>query len=236
MNKQAVASELVKVARLLLAGDLIAEFTKEAKDSRWKYYALFRNKKAVGKPKKSGHWSSRSLTEERVRQVAITPISLDVQHDFVAFTFVGTQGLTDTYLLSEKPYYELVGEEPPPKKVHEIAAEIKDKLVSLGLSSLGQRYGKAGEFFGIEGGSRTIAVGHRDLLLNRLQVSISHPEDAKTPDTRWTMKESMLLSKVDDEFLRRAVDWAKAGTTSVALREKARQEYAQKNDYTVVFG
>jgi len=236
MNRLAVAQELVKVARGLLAGDLISEFVNAAKDSRWKYYALFRNKKAVGKPKKSGHWSSASVTEERVRQVAITPISLDVQHDFMAFTFVGTQGLTDTYLLSEKPYHELVGGEPPPKKVHEIAAEIKDKLVAQGLSPLGQRYGKAGEFFGIMGGSRTIAVGHRDLLLNRLQVSISHPEDVKNPDARWTMKESMLLSKVDDEVLRRAVAWVKEGTTSVALREKARQEYAQKNEYAVVFG
>lgn len=237
MNKQAVASELVKVAKLLVGYDLITEFVDAVKSGGWEYAAVFMGKTKPGRnPNKSYKLNISSYSEEAVRSVVTTPIFLDKQPDRLVFTFTGTAGRTDTYVMTKVPYHELIGAPAPAKKVHEIVEEVKQKLKDLGLDSLGSRYGKAGEFFGVRGGARVISVGNRDLLLNRLQVSVSYPEDLKSPETRWAMKEDILLSKVDDEILERAVEWVKAGDTSVNLRQKVRDEYAKKNSYSVVWG
>jgi hypothetical protein len=258
MNRKAVAQELVKVAKLLVgesdgidellrrhqtsdrtgeAENLITEFVRAVKSGGWEYAAVFKGKSKPGRnPSKSYKLNPAAYSEENVRKVVTTPVFLEQQHDRLIFTFTGTAGRTDTYVMTKVPYHELIGAPAPAKKVHEIADEVKRKLREMGLPSLGQRYGKAGEFFGIHGGTRVIAVGNRDLLLNRLQVSISYPEDLKSPDTRWGMKESILLSKVDDDTLQQAVEWAKAGDTSVNLRQKVREEYQKKNSYSVVWG
>lgn len=101
-------------------------------------------------------------------------------------------------------------------------------LQSEGLTNLGGRYGKAGDFYGIKGSSRVVAVGRRDVLLNEFLVGISREDQIKRPDTRWTLFKGELKSRMTEDLLRKWAQWAKQGVTMVELRDLARKEYESK--------
>lgn len=103
--------------------------------------------------------------------------------------------------------------------------DIEGILANEGLSNLGDRYGKAGEFWGLEGMGRVIAVGRRDVMLNVFHVGIGREDQVKRPDTRWIMHRTELKSAITEETLIKWADWVKKGMTTVELRELARTEY-----------
>ncbi len=90
--------------------------------------------------------------------------------------------------------------------------EIKQMLREAGLTSVGQRSGKAGEFFYptvLSGGSyarggapnRAIALGNREVLLNVFD----------SRDQKWKMYASELISKITPETIQKWAAWVIAG-------------------------
>lgn len=108
--------------------------------------------------------------------------------------------------------------------------DFKGILMDGGLQSLGRRYGKAGEFYGIPGSSRAISVGKRDILLNEFLVGITSPDQLRRPDTRWNMFKAQLKSKITEDELRKWIQWAKNGVSTKELREMARRSYNAKEE------
>lgn len=108
--------------------------------------------------------------------------------------------------------------------------DFKGILTNEGLQSLGRRYGKAGEFYGIPGSSRAISIGKRDILLNEFLVGISSPDQIRRPDTRWNMFKAELKSKITEDELRKWIQWAKNGVSTKELREMARRSYNAKEE------
>jgi len=109
-----------------------------------------------------------------------------------------------------------------------ISLDFDGILRDEGLKNLGGRYGKAGDFWGIKGASRVVAVGRRDVLLNEFLVGISREDQIKRPDTRWTLFKGGSKSKMTEDLLRKWALWAKQGVTMVELRDMARKEYEAK--------
>lgn len=88
--------------------------------------------------------------------------------------------------------------------------EVKQMLLDAGLVSVGERSGKAGEFFypsrlrgmGLGGApNRAIALGNRDVLLN-----VFDPRDEK-----WKMKDAELISAITPEKISQWAAWVVAG-------------------------
>lgn len=94
-------------------------------------------------------------------------------------------------------------------------------LKAEGFRSQGTRSGKAGEFFYLPSSdgtpSRAVAVGAREMLLNEYIISSSYGRY----DERWGMAESVLLSKVTEDMVKRAAVWAKKAPSRKELRERA---------------
>jgi len=101
-------------------------------------------------------------------------------------------------------------QKPTAPRVSDRRVEIKQMLVDAGLVSVGDRSGKAGEFFypsrlrgmGLGGApNRAIALGNRDVLLN-----VFDPRDEK-----WKMKDAELISKITPEVISQWAAWVIAG-------------------------
>lgn len=234
------ARELVRIAKTLIAADLAEEFLREHNSGKWNHTATFPGKKKPGKRPKHINKVQRKLTRDEVDRVVVEPISFNKTDDMVVFTFKGTKGRADTYVLSKVPYADLVEGAKPPKprkkQVWEIAEEVKEKLEAGGLRSLGGRHGKAGDWYGIAGGARAIAVGKREFLLNVFTVSINDEYTLKKPAGGWRMGESELLSKVTDKEIADAIKWAKKSPSMIEVRDKAREEYWEKGSSFVSGG
>lgn len=99
---------------------------------------------------------------------------------------------------------------------------IERMLIAGGLWKQGDRYGKAGEFWGLEGSSRMISVGKRDLLRNIFYVERKNGGRPGDMNTRWILEDSELLSKVSEETIQKWIKWAKAGLSTKELREAVR--------------
>lgn len=89
-------------------------------------------------------------------------------------------------------------------------------LMAAGMRPKGSRYGKAGDFFYPPVGygetpTLAISVGARDLLLNSYLMS--------GRDERWVMEDSELLSKVDEDLVKRWVGLTKAAPTRSEVRK-----------------
>ena len=98
-------------------------------------------------------------------------------------------------------------------------------LVDEGLTFLGDRYGKAGDFYGIQGSSRVISIGRRELLANVFYAGIHRDDQIKKPDTRWSNHASVLLSRTNEAQVRKWAAWAKKGLSMVQVRDLARRNY-----------
>jgi len=105
------------------------------------------------------------------------------------------------------------------------AIDIERVCAEEGLRHLGERYGKAGEFWGMQGHSRVIAIGRRDVMVNVFLISIGRDDQVKRPDTRWTMHATKLQSQMDESTLRKWCEWVKRGYSTADLREQARKKY-----------
>lgn len=114
--------------------------------------------------------------------------------------------------------------------------DIERILLDEGLNSQGSRYGKAGEFWGIQGSSRMIAVGRRDVLLNVFFVGIDSVVAMRRPDTRWLMKNAEYKTKMKEEVLRKWARWAKKGISTAELRKIARDEFERKGGFVSIDG
>jgi len=114
--------------------------------------------------------------------------------------------------------------------------DIEKILSEEGLANQGSRYGKAGEFWGIAGSSRMIAVGRRDVLLNVFFVGIDSTDAIRRPDTRWLMKNNVLKTKMTEDKLRKWAKWAKQGLSTKKLREAARKLFLNEGKYVGIDG
>ena len=99
--------------------------------------------------------------------------------------------------------------------------DIEGILLDAGLHNQGKRHGKAGEFWGVRGSSRMIAVGAREVLQNVFFVGA--PRYGQF-DTRWLMKDSVLKTKMTEPVLRAWAAWARKGLSTKELYEKARTQ------------
>ena len=113
---------------------------------------------------------------------------------------------------------------------------IEDILLDEGLAEQGSRYGKAGEFWGLTGLARVIAVGRRDINLNVFYVAIDSEGAKRRPDTRWRLKDSVLKTKMTEPKLREWARWVKRGPTTKRVREEARGDYDAKGGYIALDG
>jgi len=95
--------------------------------------------------------------------------------------------------------------------------DIEGILADAGLYRQGERYDKSGDFWGITGSSRMIAVGAREVMLNVFYVGIHRPEQLNRPDTRWTLYKSELKTRMTEETLRKWATWAKTSTPSFVI-------------------
>jgi len=231
-NVHKQAGLVYDLARKIGPEDDVERFVKLYKSGRYTWVAFFPNRKKPGKrPKYS---KNTTLNLSSIGAVVYQVLNIKQTPQALVFTFIGSKGRPDTYVFTHEPY-EMVfadkGAQSPKKKVVDIAEEIKQKLKGMGMHSLGTRHAKAGEQFAAEPDSaRRIAVGRRDLLLNIFQVGVRKDYELRRPDQRWVLYGDTLLSKVTDQFLEKAVQWAKAGATMIEVRDRAREQYHRSGD------
>lgn len=96
--------------------------------------------------------------------------------------------------------------------------QVRQWIQDAGLVSLGERYGKAGEFFGPKGGSRVISLGKREVLLNTYQVTNYGYRFGES----WVLVKSELISKITPELIEKWARWVKQGPTMIDVRNDAR--------------
>jgi hypothetical protein len=112
--------------------------------------------------------------------------------------------------------------------LEEKRVQVREWILAEGMRSQGSRYGKAGEFFYAPGDAapaRAISLGSRELLLNVYNITANHGRY----DERWGMSESVLITKVTPETVKKCVAWAKRGPTRKEIREKADQQSAKRD-------
>jgi hypothetical protein len=233
-----IADRIAKDVVALIGGPpvkhkLLDKFIREYNQRKWEHSALFRGKKKVGKRPTSEHQKFLRNLREQIQQTADEIIDIQIKPTLLSISFIGTKGRPDTYAFTPQPFSQVVpGARPVKKKkyVWEIAEEVKQKLREMGLMSLGMRHGKAGEQFAHQkGDARRVAVGKRELLLNSFQAHVRDEYTLKKPDVGWRNRDAVLLSKVNDNILKKAVRWAKDSLPMKEIRERVRQEYlAQK--------
>ena len=234
MDHRQLASEVLRVAGAVLA-DSLDDFLRRYERGGYEYAAVFRGKRSASGDPTS--FLKGKLKEDSVRRAVVEVLDVQETPNTLTLTFTGTAGRVDTYVFTREPYASLFPlSKPPRKSVLEVADEVKEKLIALGLHSLGSRYGKAGDQFGTASGARRISVGRRDLLLNQLLVSVDNEYAVRRPDTRWNLYRSFLLSRVTDDLLEKAVEWVKAGSTMIEVRDKARDRYLQTGEVAVELG
>lgn len=232
MNRTVIAHELVKIARSLIASPTLDDLETAIGKRDWKYFAVFTGKRQAGnRPKNMGELKNIP-TRAGLEQVIKTLVSIEEENEMLTFTFVGTKGRTDTYVLCMEPYDVAVPQAEGPKpKVIQLREGVIAKLEELGLHNLGHYQGKAGEQFSVDSGkARRIAVGNRDILLNNFVVVISSEDDVRRPDQRWGMYSAKLISEIDDKFLQDAVRWVKAGQTMIEVRNAAKEKWEAKKE------
>ncbi len=106
--------------------------------------------------------------------------------------------------------------------------DLETILMDEGLQNLGERYGKAGTFYGYKGGARAVSVGRRDVLLNVFYAMVSRPDQVKRPDTRWENYLSELKTKMTEDTLRKWAKYVKNGPSMISVRDAARDAYNEK--------
>lgn len=117
-------------------------------------------------------------------------------------------------LLKNPPAVSGTAKKTPVEKVSEKRVRIIQELKDAGLVSLGERSGKAGEFFAARGlksaPTRAIAVGNRDVLLNQFDMY----------DEKWKMLKAELISDTTPELLAKWVAWVNEGPARGDLRKR----------------
>ena len=119
-------------------------------------------------------------------------------------------------LIKDPPALSGTSKKPPVEKVSEKRDKLIEAIKAAGLSHMGQRSGKAGDFFAPRGlgsaPSRAIAVGNRDVLLNLFDMG----------DEKWKMMKVELISAMTPEILTKWVAWVNAGPSRGELRSQDR--------------
>ena len=100
--------------------------------------------------------------------------------------------------------------------------KVRGWLEEAGLRNLGERYGKAGEFYGIKGLSKVISLGKRDLLLNQFNVT----NYGYRLGENWINSDAELLSAVTPETVAIWARLVKQSPTMIDVRNKARESGA----------
>lgn len=117
-------------------------------------------------------------------------------------------------LLKNPPAVSGTAKKGPVEKVSETREKLIAQIKSMGLAPMGQRSGKAGEFFAARGlnsaPTRAISVGARDVLLNQFDMY----------DEKWKMVKADLISKVTPELLERWVKWVSEGPSRGDVRAR----------------
>jgi hypothetical protein len=228
-GKAKIAKALLKIAKDLLANDDMDELVRAIDRKDWKYYALFKGKRKPGnKPDSAGKIEQKPTN---IGRIVVKLLDFKFESESLTFTYEGSAGRVDTYVFSMEPYDVMIPTaQAPKKKVGDIRGEIIKKLLNEhGLVSLGTRMGKAGDQFALKADSaRRIAVGNREFLLNCFVAEIRHESDYKSPAGGWRMVDTVLLSKIDDRIIAKAVEWLKKGPTMVEVREDARKNWDDK--------
>jgi hypothetical protein len=210
----------------------VSEFVGAWKSGDYPYGAFYKGKTRPGMhPDRLMDVTPRSApaSDEEARRIIVQTKRFEKTQNYIAITFVGSAGRTDTYVLAKQPISELFsGTVAPQSRVRDIAVDVQAKLLAKGLHSLGTRYGKAGEQFGMHDSARRIGVGGRDLLLNYFLVQIDDEYSLRKPVIGWRLYKDFLLSKTTDDLIDKAVAWVKTGPTMQAVRDAARQEYQEK--------
>lgn len=119
--------------------------------------------------------------------------------------------------------------------------DVASVLQREGLRSLGTRYGKSGQMFGLLGSARQIAVGKREIMRNSFQATIDDEYTFKKPRTSWTMRDSEFISRVDEKKLLSWIKWAKEGRSTKEVLAAVRAKYnelpvSQEHAYAVEIG
>jgi len=100
----------------------------------------------------------------------------------------------------------------------QVRDQVRQWIQDAGLVSLGERYGKAGEFFGLKGGARVISLGKRDVILNTYQVTNYGYRFGEN----WVMLRSKMISKATPDLINSWVQLVKQGPTMIDVRNAAR--------------
>ena len=98
---------------------------------------------------------------------------------------------------------------------------LNDAFKESGLKNLGERYGKRGDHWGAEGGSKMVRVGRRELVMMVWSPSYQYGKLKGT----WGSDESMLLSKLTPEKLKQ---WARIVKDAPTMKEMRTQERGQQ--------
>lgn len=119
--------------------------------------------------------------------------------------------------IARNPYKYL--DSPAPKtRGRKPSIDFEGIFRAAGLRNLGERYGKHGDHWGIEGGSVQIRVGRRDVVL----TGFSAYEERGKVRGSWGMLDSELQSKVTEDQLQRWIAQVKRAPSMKALRAEAR--------------
>ena len=115
-------------------------------------------------------------------------------------------------LIKNPPAVSGTAKKPPVAKVSEKREKLIADIRAAGLASIGERSGKAGEFFAARGlksaPTRAISVGSRDVLLNEFDMY----------DEKWKLFKAELISATTPELLAKWVAWVNAGPARGDLR------------------
>lgn len=114
------------------------------------------------------------------------------------------------------------GGTPRQPRVTDRREDVIKQLLDAGLSSMGGRYGKAGEFFayGHEAPAWAISVGRRDVLLNYYIPEQRLSRGYVSWTGRWNLSRAELISKVSPETLNKWVAFLKKAPTREQEQEK----------------
>jgi len=223
MNRARLAKEILKLAKALVADD-VDNFIRELKSGNYEWAVIFPGKTRPGKRPKSS-FKVDKLDMNRIREVISEVVKMKKTPEALVLTIIGTAGRKDTYVFTHEPYEQVFadkGAQPPKKSVRQIAEEVKLKLREMGLMNLGKRSGKSGEQFGLRDSARRISVGRNYMMLNYLLVE--QDVGYRKQNSRWSLYNDFLLSKVTDSMLEKMVQWVKRGPTMKEVRRRVREK------------
>lgn len=134
----------------------------------------------------------------------------------------------------EKPSVTSKAAETRRSRVADIRPLVKHMLDTSGLQRDDAPYGKAGTFYGVNGGTRALSLAKNTLLVNIKRRDIKHyvgMGGRPKMTSSWIMYDSYDVKKVNQRLIDEQVQWVKAGISDDDLiaKVKARFEKASKN-------